>query len=244
MKALHGKILDIKVPGTEKVASVAVISALESPYGIIQDYISDHIIETGHFFEEDEVSRIAQELSEGDLFVDVGANLGTFTAMAQALGCKTISIEPQPILQKSLKHNAKSGEIHAVGAGTSKEKLNVYECFTRHPDRGVIMANLGGNDLIGMDNRQKTDVKVDIKTLDSIIGNRNPKLIKIDVEGMEADVIKSGIETIKRCKPILYVEQNHMDEFAECWSLIKPLGYNVTEIVGGMGSSVVIRYAC
>jgi FkbM family methyltransferase len=243
MKSLSGKQLNITVPGTDKVAEVYVIAALDSPYGVIQDYISDHIIETGTFFEADEVKAIMSELKKDDLFVDVGANLGTFTAAARALGCTTISIEPQPILQKSLKNNAKGCEVHAVGAGTSKEMLNVWEAFMRHPKRGTIMANIGGNDLIGSGGRKPSDVKVPIKTLDEIVGKRNPKIMKIDVEGMEADVLTSGMKVLERCHPILYVEQNHSEEIAECWRLIRPLGYQITEVLGGMGSSVVVRYA-
>jgi hypothetical protein len=37
-------------------------------------------------------------------------------------------------------------------------------------------------------------------------------LLKIDVEGMEAEALQGGAETIKRCKPILFVETIKSDK--------------------------------
>lgn len=241
-KALGGTKVELSVPGTDKTAEVYVITSLESPYGIVQDWISDEILTKRKFFEEDEVRAVVSCLSEGDLFVDVGANIGSFTAAARAVGAETISVEPQPILQKTLKKNAGKGEVHAVGAGTSEERLTVHEAYMRHPRRGTIMANLGGNDLKGTMGRRKSEIEVEVRTLDSIIGTRNPKVIKVDVEGMEADVLASGMRTIKRCRPIIFAEQNHSEEMAECWKLLKPLEYRIADVIGGMGSSVVVRY--
>jgi hypothetical protein len=46
---------------------------------------------------------------------------------------------------------------------------------------------------------------VDLRTLDSY-DFASVDLIKIDVEGMEADVLKGGRELIERCRPIMLVE--------------------------------------
>lgn len=244
MKVLSVERIPVKMPNSQQMVEMTVITALESQYGIVQDYISDDILSHRRFFEEEEVGRVIAELSPGDLFVDVGANIGTFTVAAQAVGATTISIEPQPILQKTLKKNAGKGEIHAVGAGTSKDKLHIYTCFTRHPDRHTIIANLGGNSLLNIGGRTDSGVEVEIKTLDEIVGNRSPKVIKIDVEEMEADVIKSGLKMIERCKPVIYAENNSGDAIVECFNILKPLGYKITDVIGELGSSTVVRYAC
>lgn len=225
-----------------KDVELTVIAALKSPYGIIPDYVSTDIIETGKFFEETVVFDIIAHLKPGMLFVDVGANLGTFTAAARAVGAETISIEPQPILQASLKANAGKGKIFAVGAGTSKEKMTVFDTFMRHPNRGVIMANLGGNDLLGAGGRQPSNVQVEIKKLDTMLKGTKPDVIKIDVEGMERDVLESGLKIIAQHKPILYLEQNHGYELAACYKILKPLGYYIAEVLGDEFSSTVIRY--
>ena len=52
-----------------------------------------------------------------------------------------------------------------------------------------------------------------------------PKLIKIDVEGMELGVLKGGHKTIKKCKPFLYVENNCVMDSKKLILEIDSLGY-------------------
>ena len=51
--------------------------------------------------------------------------------------------------------------------------------------------------------------KIKIQKLDSF--NLKPDLIKIDTEGSELDVIKSSLKTIKKYKPLIIVEFNHIN---------------------------------
>jgi len=37
-------------------------------------------------------------------------------------------------------------------------------------------------------------------------------LVKIDVEGMELDVLQGGVATVRKFKPLLYVENDHFSE--------------------------------
>ena len=50
---------------------------------------------------------------------------------------------------------------------------------------------------------------VEIDTIDNIIGTQDVGFIKKDIEGYEEDAIAGGIETIKRCSPILAVSVYH-----------------------------------
>ncbi len=52
-------------------------------------------------------------------------------------------------------------------------------------------------------------------------------LIKADAEGMELDVIDGGRETITRCKPLLYVENDRADRSAALIERIASLGYQL-----------------
>ena len=51
--------------------------------------------------------------------------------------------------------------------------------------------------------------------------------IKIDVEGMEAAVIRGAKKTIEKFHPILYVENDRADRSAELIGLLQSLGYNL-----------------
>ena len=78
------------------------------------------------------------------------------------------------------------------------------------------------------------DKKYNIKTLDSL-NIKDVDLIMIDTEGYELFVLKGGIETIKKYKPILVVEfhnRNLTQKFGYTLStlekFINDIGYNFT----------------
>jgi hypothetical protein len=53
------------------------------------------------------------------------------------------------------------------------------------------------------------------------------KLIKIDVEGMETEVIAGGLQTLQKFKPFLYVENDRLDKSEALMQLISSLGYRM-----------------
>jgi FkbM family methyltransferase len=130
-------------------------------------------------------------LRQDDVFVDVGANVGSYTILASGeIGAKTISIEPVPSTFKFLKDNIALNnigdlvEIHNIGLAGSNGLIK----FTgTHDTVNHVATNNDKKDLI--------EVKVD--TLDNIIKARNPCLIKIDVEGYESEVLKGGSKVLK-----------------------------------------------
>jgi hypothetical protein len=61
-------------------------------------------------------------------------------------------------------------------------------------------------------------------TLDGRMLNPGPGLIKIDVEGMEAEVIRGAQRAISEHRPVLYVENNG-DESVALWSALDEIGY-------------------
>ena len=44
--------------------------------------------------------------------------------------------------------------------------------------------------------------------------------MKVDIEGMEEKALRGAAETIKRCRPVLYVENNHLSDGAVSNSLV------------------------
>jgi hypothetical protein len=77
-----------------------------------------------------------------------------------------------------------------------------------------------------------------MKTLDSFNLN-DVDLIKIDCEGYELFVIQGGIETIKRCRPAIIVEQKpgHGEAYGlsdtEAVSFLKDMGYKLVKEMAG-----------
>ena len=57
----------------------------------------------------------------------------------------------------------------------------------------------------------KDKIKVQVQTLDSFVQHHNIEvvsLLKVDVEGMDMDVLIGGIETIRRHHPVIFIEHN------------------------------------
>lgn len=61
--------------------------------------------------------------------------------------------------------------------------------------------------------------------LDGLFRRDQLKLMKIDVEGMEADVLRGAEGTIRRLRPILYVENDRIGKSPDLLRLLDRLGY-------------------
>jgi FkbM family methyltransferase len=78
-------------------------------------------------------------------------------------------------------------------------------------------------------------VKVRIRPLDSL-ALPACGLLKIDVEGFEPQVLRGARETIGRCRPIIYIENDRKAQQQEIISLIAELGYDLYWHVAGLFS--------
>lgn len=154
------------------------------------------------------------------LCLDVGANIG-FMTMALASKCNVIAFEPQLELFRLLEENVtgKPVECHNIALGSTIGTAHIP--IIRYGDRG----NYGG---VGIVPASFGTRPVPIRTLDSFTFE-NVGLIKIDVEGYELEVLKGAVETIKKCKPVLYVEDDREDKRGPLRAFIKNLGYSIEE---------------
>jgi FkbM family methyltransferase len=124
-------------------------------------------------------------LRPDDLFLDVGANIGSYTLLASGL-CKaiTIAFEPDPQTMMLLRRNIDLNNLHgrvvleqaAVGAEEGKVEFTVGLDTCNHLAKG---------------NGGQTQ-RVSMRTLDSVTYLNPPTMIKVDVEGYEADVFQGA----------------------------------------------------
>ncbi len=70
-------------------------------------------------------------------------------------------------------------------------------------------------------------VTVEINRLDELFDGPRLRLIKIDVEGVETDVITGGKSIIKTYQPILYVENDRVGQSKQLIELIFGLDYKI-----------------
>lgn len=171
---------------------------------------------------EIEVEFLCSLLSPGDTVVDVGAHIGTLTVpMAKAVGLKgfVLAIEPQDEIAAILQRNIEANGIDrfvqmnraALGArGGSAATLSIDYSAP---------GNFGAASLLEGDG-------VVVQPLDGYRFSRC-RLIKIDVEGMESEVIAGAQETIERCRPLLYVENDRAEKSEGLIRQIQVMGYDL-----------------
>jgi FkbM family methyltransferase len=116
-------------------------------------------------------------LQPGDLFVDVGANVGSYTIWAAERGAEVIALEPAPDTYALLTENiALNGyQVTAVRAAAGSRCGTAR--FTAGQDAG---------------NRLDPDgpASTPLVTIDSLLGDRTAAGLKIDVEGFELAVLE------------------------------------------------------
>jgi FkbM family methyltransferase len=150
-------------------------------------------IYTGLYDFED-MSFLLHLLQPDDTFLDVGANVGSYTVLASRVrGAKSITFEPIPHTFFNLLQNINVNwindivEAHNIGVGKEEGVLR----FTSSHDAGNHVIAEGE---VG----EPEPVEVKVAALDSIVGERNPTLMKIDVEGFEYNVIAGGQNTLSK----------------------------------------------
>ncbi|MCO5937086.1 FkbM family methyltransferase [Mucilaginibacter sp. RB4R14] len=140
-----------------------------------------------HDFED--MAFLLHLLRPNDLFIDIGANIGSYTMLASAeAGAKTIAVEPIPQtfenLTKNITLNNIGNRVTAlnIGMGSKKDVLK----FTKIHDTGNHVATNGDAETIG----------VNVDTIDNILEGKTPLLLKIDVEGFETEVLNGAANTL------------------------------------------------
>ncbi|MBM3484263.1 MAG: FkbM family methyltransferase [Alphaproteobacteria bacterium] len=186
-------------------------------------YVGQSLIRYGEFSEL-EWDVLKQLCHPGHVVAEVGANIGSHTvAIAKAVGPRgrVLAFEPQPAIFRTLCANVALNELYNVecfqmGLGAAPERITIphYNYATE--------GNFGG---IGLDQRDPKGVPVEINTLDALFAGKRLNMLKLDVEGMEAEVLKGARDTIARCRPFMYVENDRRDRSPALITLVLELGY-------------------
>ena len=194
--------------------------------------------------EQEEVSFVVALLSlrkkyygNDVLGLDCGANIGTHTiewAKHMHGWGKVISFEAQQRIYYALAgniaiNNCLNATAHwaAVGSENTNIKIPVPNYLVPASFGSLELKQSNSNEFIGQNINYSDDAMsvVAQKTIDSFDFSR-VDVIKIDVEGMEIDVLNGAAETIKRCKPIMLIEIIKTDK-AKVESFLSENGYQV-----------------
>jgi FkbM family methyltransferase len=192
-------------------------------------YITRSLLELGEY-SHDEVDLLKQIVKPGMTVIDIGANIGAI-ALPLAQACfpgPLYAFEPQQRIFQLLCANLALNQIKnaltfplALGASFGVGAVPPID-YDRPGNFGGVSLSTEG-------------LLIRIETLDSF-ELPSCHLIKVDVEGMEAEALLGAAETITRCRPILYVENDRADKQQILIDLIETFGYNQYWHVSYLGS--------
>ncbi|PYT11932.1 MAG: hypothetical protein DMG59_25025 [Acidobacteria bacterium] len=183
---------------------------------------------------------LAPALSNGSVFLDVGAHIGYFSMKAArrvGKAGRVLAFEPNPETLKLLRDNATANNaqnviVEPIACTDREQTLTLYAAPT---------INTGASSLA----RQNADISVEEaprpysvrgRPIDDVVRELNltrVDAIKIDVEGAEVYVLRGAMDTMRRFHPKLVVEvvpqqlagfQTTVDDLT---SLIRAAGYNL-----------------
>jgi FkbM family methyltransferase len=184
---------------------------------------SDALLFTMPYFEPLTLKLVKSLLKPGDIAIDVGAHIGIYTIfMAKIVGPKgvVVAVEPSPIrkyLVRNIKlNNVKNVLVSGMAAHSTQRHLEFYF--------NLAYSGIGSTVFDWVKNmKQHVRLEVQADTLDNIVLSKIPslnrvKLLKVDVEGAEVDVLKgsprileltdyiifeASKQTLRRCLKIL-----------------------------------------
>ncbi|AVP99893.1 FkbM family methyltransferase [Ahniella affigens] len=161
-------------------------------------------------------------LSADDLFVDVGANAGSYTVLAAGVrAAKALAIEPDSAALAALRNN-----VDANGLGP-----RVEICSDLIGDQVGQRAFSTGLDTINHV-LSETELKAgaahvlrSCTTLDRALGGRAPTLIKIDVEGEEVSALRGAVQTLAQSSLLALIVECSADSQPDVRAILHAHGF-------------------
>jgi FkbM family methyltransferase len=218
-----------------------VTAQIQHGFELVID-LTDHTFRHLYFHGEYQpaVTRIIEQVAQrGQIWIDVGANVGYFSILLSKLvgdSGAVIAFEPNPVtrnfLELSVKRNKrKNVTVYscALGADTALAALHV----PREP-RSIVGGHGRPSLIRHADIKETVEVPVEIQSLDSIVHETKIWGIKMDVEGYETEVLKGAQNLFTRNPPAVVLSEvaPGLTTPAELGRSILGFGYKAFDVEG------------
>ena len=125
-------------------------------------------------------------VAECPVWLDLGANIGTFSCLASSKGSRVIAFEPEPDNFELLEHNVALNKSNVtclqkgVVAGPTGT-LDLYVCKGSYNKyRHTIFKKRG-----------REAIQIQVENIQKVLEKYKPNGVKIDIEGAEIDILES-----------------------------------------------------
>jgi FkbM family methyltransferase len=184
-------------------------------------------------FEKDETDYMCKVLKKGDVFIDIGSNIGLFSLIASKIvgdEGKVLCFEPSPLTFSRLKENVTINnfnnlDIRNLGLSDAIGELTFYVSNNGYDAWNSFSPS--------KDNKLELSINVPVSTLDfelNEIDKSKIKLVKIDVEGWEKFVLQGAKDFLTNFNPIVMVEFTEQNTFNSGYPV-----YDIFDIMENFG---------
>lgn len=154
-------------------------------------------------------------VQRGDIVVDAGAHIGSFTVKVAGSAGKVIAFEPEPENFKLLLRNTarlQNVEAHQRALWSENCQATLYHNRSHTGASSLIPLPPGVCDY---------ELEVEAVRLDDVVDSVD--FLKMDVEGCELEVLKGAQNVIRSCSPVIVFEAHPISPLEKWWSKIREL---------------------
>ncbi len=166
-------------------------------------------------YSESEVSIFKSYVTLGNYVIDVGANMGDLTLpLSEIVGAtgRIFAYESHPEVFNMLCANLAMNDI---------KNVKVINAFVADNPNVDTSSSVWGKYAYVSENWETTFVPLDAMKLEQL------NFIKVDVDGSELAVLRSGLASIKKFRPILYFENDIKEKSQALLAFVLALGYRI-----------------
>ncbi|TNC12757.1 FkbM family methyltransferase [Methylobacterium terricola] len=211
------------------------IGVYKARHGLLAHYLDDLVIgeslrRYGEWAEE-EIHLCSLFLRPGDTVLDVGANVGSHAiAFGRIVGeaGQVVAIEGQSRANDVLALNIRLNGMSQVTRieGLIGRETRVMRLDGAAPGSPNNLGSVSFRGIVSGPETERPSLPVPLFTADCL-SLAACRLMKIDVEGMELDVLLGAARTIARHRPVIYFEQTSPANFPEIVALLVQAGYDL-----------------
>jgi FkbM family methyltransferase len=177
------------------------------------DWISNQLYWRGwNGYEPEMAPLLLQIAAEGGIVVDVGAYVGYFSILAALAnpGGRVLAFEPMPRIFARLQRNVEGNRLSNITCVNAAVGARHGSAEMHHVDTALpLSSSLSSEFMHTWANREVHSTRVDVVTIDGFLAARGVtgvRLVKMDTEGTEPDVLSGMTATLARDRPAIFCE--------------------------------------
>lgn len=185
---------------------------------------TDDIYNIVPYCEDDVHSAVLDHLNQGDVFIDVGANIGYYTI----LGARRVSFRGKVVAIEMVPQTAELLRKNVLLNGCGNVEVIEAAVFSRAGLQLNVRMQAGLFGQASVDRARPGNICARTVTLDEVCRPyEKVRLVKVDIEGAEMEALKGGIETLAKTDYLVVECNSGVEQVA---SFLRERGFRVQKL--------------